>query len=442
VRRALLAAMLVAGCASRAAYTRGGGQLGVMVVRSESPAALEGEPVLAVADDGTRRLLLGAQTAWILRAGAAPERTPGTRRWTRAALLPAADGRGTWAVGLDDGGRLWRVRPGVGLEEVADRYALGGVPIRDVAAAGRRVAFLLEDALAVADGHHVFRYATPGARGFAAGGAHVALRFDDHVELLSFESADGAELARDQTAPVPHPAPRGADARTRVQLREPSSPGTGEVAARSAPVGDAPHLITPNLDPPPARAPHRLRYDVAARAIAIDGAGTLFVATRRAVYRADGPLLHLLYLADHDLRWLCAAGPRVWFADGDTLLSADETLAVAQGAPARPAPLAPAGDGSLWLLDQRRPTRLVAARASAAEERWLADVRPVFTRACAACHRPEGKSGVDLSTAAAWMDTREELRQRVLLRRTMPPAGRPISEDDRATIAAWLRALR
>src|SRR6185369_5236889 len=101
-----------------------------------------------------------------------------------------------------------------------------------------------------------------------------------------------------------------------------------------------------------------------------------------------------------------------------------------------------AGDGSVWLLADGRPTRIVPARASAAEERWLADLRPVFDRACAACHRPDGKSGVDLSTAAAWLEARDEIRERVVVRRTMPPAGRALAEDDRAAIAAWMRSFR
>jgi mono/diheme cytochrome c family protein len=108
------------------------------------------------------------------------------------------------------------------------------------------------------------------------------------------------------------------------------------------------------------------------------------------------------------------------------------------------APAAPtaAGDGALWQLGAGAPTRIVPAHASPAEERWLADVRPVFARACAECHRPDGKSGVDLSTAAAWLEARDEIRERVVIRRTMPPAGRPLSEDDRAALAAWTRGLR
>jgi hypothetical protein len=46
---------------------------------------------------------------------------------------------------------------------------------------------------------------------------------------------------------------------------------------------------------------------------------------------------------------------------------------------------------------------------------------------------------VDLSTAAAWLGARDEIRERVVVRHTMPPAGRSLSEEDRATIAAWLR---
>src|SRR5204863_9643801 len=100
-----------------------------------------------------------------------------------------------------------------------------------------------------------------------------------------------------------------------------------------------------------------------------------------------------------------------------------------------------AGDGSLWLVEEGRPTRLVPAHASPAEERWAQLVRPVFTASCAECHRPDGRSGVDLSTAAAWLAARDEIRERVVVRHTMPPAGRALSEDDRATIGAWVGRL-
>jgi mono/diheme cytochrome c family protein len=369
----LLALILACACATRAPFTRAAAP--VMVVRTEPGAALEGEPVLAAADDGTRRLLLTAQAAWILR-GSTAERTAGARSWSRAALVPAADGRGTWAVGLDRTGRLWRVRPGADLDEISERYGLDRQTIRDVCAAGGRlVAFLLDGALAVADGRRVYRFAAPGARALAGGGRSLALVFPDRIETL------------DLTRP---------------------------------------------------EAPARRSYEVHAIAAGVDARGTLYVATAKAVYRAEGGTLRLAYAAFDRIRWLTAAGPRAWFADGRTLLALDDGVAVAQGASAPDDPVA-AGDGSLWLMDGGRPTRVVPSQATAAEERWAQLVRPIFTGACAECHRSDGKSGVDLSTAAAWLGARDEIRERVVVRHTMPPGGRALSEDDRATIAAWLR---
>ena len=369
---ALAGVTLALGCASRAAYRRAA--FGVMVVRTESVAALDGERVIAAADDGTRRLLLTTQGAWILRGGAA-ERTPGTRPWTKAALIPAADGRGTWAVGLDDTGRLWRVRPGTDLEEISDRYGLGQERLRDVVAAGGRLAaFLVDGAVVVADGRRVLRYPAAGVRSLAGGGRRLALLFADWIEVLDF--------ARPQDAPP------------------------------------------------------RRRYPLPARAAAVDGRGIVYAATARAVYRADETTLALAYVADHEIRWLTAAGPRVWFADGDTLLALDEEVAVAQGQRAASHPAA-AGDGSLWSVEGGRPTRIVPAHDSPAEERWAQLVRPIFASTCGECHRPDGKSGVDLSTAAAWREARDEIHERVVVRRTMPPGGRTLSESDRAAIAAW-----
>jgi mono/diheme cytochrome c family protein len=351
-----------------------------MVVRSEPVPAVDGEKVLAAADDGTRRLLLTAQGAWVLRGGAA-ERSPGARAWVKAALVPAADGRGTWAVGLDRGGRLWRVRPGTDLEEISDRYGLGGERIHDVAAAGGRlVAFLLDGVVAVADGRRVLRYPATGARRVGGGGKRVAVLYADGVEALDFAAV-------------------ATDAR-----------------------------------------PRRRRYDLPAQAAELDSSGTLFVGTPAAVYRADGAVLRLAYRARSRIHWLSAAGPRVWFADGDTLLAFADGVAAAQGAAARAAPGIAAGDGSLWTITEGRPAHVIPAHASAAEDRWEASIRPIFRTACVECHRPEGKSGVDLSSAAAWLLARDEIRERVVVRRTMPPAGRALSEESRAAIAAWLRS--
>jgi mono/diheme cytochrome c family protein len=378
LRRRPLALLLFAACASQ--QLRPGA---VVVVRAERPAALDGtaERVLAVADDGSRRVLLTDQAAWVLRGGSA-ERTPGAHRWTRAALIPAADGRGTWGVGVDDQGRLLRVRPGAELEEISDRYGLGHDRVRDVAAVGgKAVAFLLEDALAVADGRRVRRYPAAGARALAAGGGTVALLYLDRVEALD---------VRDRQA----------------------------ITSRT----------------------YVLRGIIAA---AVDGRGQLFVATRRAVFRSQAASLRLLHEGAAQIAWLAAAGSRVWFAEGDALLVGDEDgVALAQGGPGKPpAGAVAAADGGLWLLADSGAQRLHPDRPSAAEARWDESIRPRFARACGECHGADGKSGVDLSTAAAWLEGRDEIRERVVERRTMPPAGRSLAEDDRAAIGRWLATV-
>ena len=64
----------------------------------------------------------------------------------------------------------------------------------------------------------------------------------------------------------------------------------------------------------------------------------------------------------------------------------------------------------------------------------------MFRRACEACHRAGGEAGVQLGTQEAWAKHRDEIRQRVLVDRTMPPTGVVLPEADRAVIRAFLDA--
>jgi mono/diheme cytochrome c family protein len=238
---------------------------------------------------------------------------------------------------------------------------------------------VVDGAVAVADGRRVLRFAAPGVRAVAGGGRTAALLFADGVETL--------DLA-------------------------PLQDGVGV-------------------------RPGRVRYPLKAPlAVAVDARGGLFVATRRAVYQRT-PDGGLAILRAAPVRWLAAAGPRVWFGD-------DRRTYLADGGQATPAATGPvaaacfgAGDGSLWVSRPTGLERLVPERASAPERRWEETIRAIFARACADCHRPDGRSGVDLSTAAAWLADRDEILDRVVLRRTMPPGGRPLSEDDRGAVRAW-----
>jgi mono/diheme cytochrome c family protein len=94
--------------------------------------------------------------------------------------------------------------------------------------------------------------------------------------------------------------------------------------------------------------------------------------------------------------------------------------------------------GDVWLAAPGKLQRISIDRASD-DPLWRAQVAPVFQRVCAHCHLPGGEAGIDLSTPAAWQTERAELVRRVLVTRTMPPAGTELSDSDRAAVAAWLK---
>jgi hypothetical protein len=142
----------LAGCAAWAPYTRA--RQPPLTVRAVewNPLHATVEGVTGAADEGDALLLAGASVA--LRAGAVIARHPGL---VRVAALPAADSNmgGTWLVGVDGNGRLWRLHGAV-FEDVSSRYGLGDV--RDVCAAGASIVFRLDHELAVADGRRVTRH--------------------------------------------------------------------------------------------------------------------------------------------------------------------------------------------------------------------------------------------------------------------------------------------
>jgi len=95
---------------------------------------------------------------------------------------------------------------------------------------------------------------------------------------------------------------------------------------------------------------------------------------------------------------------------------------------------APSGD--VWLADAG--VKKLSLVHAVDDSRWRHEVQPVFARVCAHCHMPGGSADVDLSTAASWTAEHDELVRRVIATRTMPPAGTPLSDSDRAALAKWL----
>jgi mono/diheme cytochrome c family protein len=177
-------------------------------------------------------------------------------------------------------------------------------------------------------------------------------------------------------------------------------------------------------------------YPVHARAVALaDGRVAVATGDRVLVEElAPGHALRSLPLAATQL---AAAGARLWILagapyalDGDTLHRAG--MAVPAGTRLFGAP-----NGDAFLAAEGRVER-ISIDARDDDPAWRADVAPVFARVCAHCHLPGGDAGIDLSTAAAWRAEHAELVRRVLVTRTMPPAGTDLSPADRDALARWL----
>ena len=103
-----------------------------------------------------------------------------------------------------------------------------------------------------------------------------------------------------------------------------------------------------------------------------------------------------------------------------------------------------------------RPRATCGSRRGRASSRFAADAaattggdptvdgatsRPVFARVCAHCHLPDGSERRrPIDRRAEWGGERGEIGKRVVVDRSMPPAGTAMSDADRAAISAWAGA--
>jgi len=386
------AASLIAACGGAAKPAA------VPVIATKLPADV-GE-VVAITEVGDATVVLDHQRAFVVRGGAlaasvpAPGSAPGAALaagvpapggWRGGATVAALDGEGAWAVGVTEDGRLVRITLAGDLEDITDRFRLAD--IRGVAAAGTTTAFALGDGVAV--------------------------------------SADGVhELRAKLVAPSAVAASRG-----RVAM----------IGARGIDVWDL------------AKGESRT-YPIAARSVAFIG-GRLAAATDRAVYVEDASATHDDAGTAHDrkapgalhaidvhgpISAIAAAGSRLWILGDAALYALDgsvlrrATLDVPHGAH-----LFASTGGDAWLASHGSVTRASLDTATD-DPAWRAQIQPVFARVCAHCHLPGGSAGIDLSTAASWHADHDELVRRVVVTRTMPPAGTDLGAADRDALAAWL----
>jgi hypothetical protein len=297
--------------------------------------------------------------------------------WTSAASIPALDGDGRWIVATRFDGTLWRVRLDGELEPIGSRFGLTKDLVRAVAASGTTVAVLLDRAVLVtADGIHVTRYDLDAPRDRLA----VAR---GRIALATAHAVELWDLATDQRKTF-----------TVDQAR-----------------------------------PGFLDADAAA--------SELVVASPQGVWLERGGELVPLEVAN--VAAVAIAGAKLWLEVGKRLYLAsdakalDTTVASAGGEPMFGTP-----NGDVWV--GAAGLRRYSLGATTGDPVWGARIQPIFTRVCAHCHLPGGDAGVDLSTPAAWTAEHDELVRRVLVTRTMPPAGTVLSDDDRTTLAQWLHA--
>lgn len=357
--RRFVAFALLVGCVPSAVKPEAAATLVVHEV-PWNPGHVDVGAVSAVAETGDLLVLFGDKGASVFVGGALVASDPSVTTWRTAGTLPAPDGSGTWIVGVDGKGTLYRLRARTTLEPVSARFGLGTTPVRALGAiGGLRHAFLLDGAVAVCEGPQLARF--DGAfLSLAAGGETLAELFDRGVRVG----------------------------------------GKG---------GDRTYALE------------------GARLLAVDQTGKTWVATERALYGDEGDRLRLRYVGER-IDALAPAADGAWLSDGTALVKVGPQ-GFSRGFRASPRTrLAPAPNGDVWMLGEGTPLRL-----SLGADTWPSGV---YQRVCAKCH---AKNGFDLSSEAAWKAKKALVRKRVITDQDMPPAGTPMSAEDRAAIEAFTR---
>ena len=356
-----------------------------------APAPISAGPVATIADTRADQVVSQGDITYalghdltIIRGEVVTTRVPvdcpapcPAQLWTSAASIPALDGDGRWIVATRFDGTLWRVRLDGELEPIGSRFGLTKDAVRAVAGAGTTVAVLLDRAVLVTgDGIHVTRYDLDAPRDRLA----VAR---GRLALASAHAVELWDLATDQR---------------KTFAVEQAHPGFLDADA---------------------------------------AASQLVVASPQGVWLERGGELEPLEVAN--VAAIAIAGAKLWLEVGKRLYLAtdrkahDTTVASAGGEPMFGAP-----NGDVWV--GAAGLRRYSLGATAGDPVWGARIQPIFTRVCAHCHLPGGDAGVDLSTPAAWTAEHDELVRRVLVTRTMPPAGTVLDDADRTTLAQWLHA--
>ena len=341
------------------------------------------QPRAPIVEVGDTTFVLGAAAVEVYRNGTLLARSecPTPCRFGAAAAIAAPTGEGRWAVAVD-GDRVVHVMQSGELEDVGARFGLKSVP-RAIAGAAHTFAAIDDNGVVVSgDGMHLARVPAPGARDVAAARGRVAVAYADRVESWDLDA----------------------------------------MAARSYPLAAA-HVGFLDAD---RDHPRLVAWtDGVAAIVAIEGGGAL-----QRIHLAAAPTR--VAVAGARL-WIVAGDKTYWVEAGDAAAKPVATdLAVVGGATIVGSPT-----GGVWMTGASGVARYSPDKPGD-DPGWQAQVQPVFARVCAHCHMPGGEAGIDLSSAATWHAERDELRRRVLVTSTMPPAGTDLPDADRQAIAAWL----
>jgi hypothetical protein len=181
-----------------------------------------------------------------------------------------------------------------------------------------------------------------------------------------------------------------------------------------------------------------------AKGAAFDSKGRLIVTAASTVYReVDGALAPLLE-GQATLGAPRTSGGKVWITSGAELLLLEDDRVFKTSGLALDAATTIYGSssGDVWLSRSSGVTRLRHGTAgNALEQKWQADVLPIYAKVCSACHGPTGSAKIDLSSYNSWVSRKAALSDRLVVLADMPPAGVTLSADDRSKLAGFVAAI-
>jgi mono/diheme cytochrome c family protein len=309
------------------------------------------------------------------------------KAWSSGAAVPAADGTGSWPIGVDDKGRLLRLRDDSGrVEDISTRYGL---------AAGEQAKALVK-----------------------ADDASFVIVLDASVIVV--DVAKGT-TKRFDTGPLAH-----------------VSATTGRLAGTTA--TDV-RVIDLALGEQGKQTKYALSGSLAT---AFDPQKKLVVLTEHGVHlegaAAGVDLDVVVERPDVLLHGLASTPARVWFGAGTDLWALEQSGAkVARGATTLTgtASLVGSPTGDVWILGDTLSRVTVSASAGGDEGAWTAEILPIYQTVCQACHSPTGSARIDLSSYSKWMDRRAVIRERIVEKKTMPPLPTTLTPEQIDAIRRW-----